>query len=96
MDYINVKNHGAKPLIGRNAARAWDKRQMRDLRGKLKREIKDRKEYKAQKAALIERVIKSGGLEMVKMNNGEIVAVDKDRTFSECFRTGKFFRYISA
>jgi aspartate/methionine/tyrosine aminotransferase len=68
---------------------------MRDLGKMLKREIKSREEYKAQRAALIEKVIKSGGLEMVKMYNGEIVAVDKDRTFYSIIDSVDFFESMS-
>ena len=57
-------------------------RQMRSLeKGELKGEVKNREEYEASKAAMIEKAAKSGGLEIVEMENGELVAIDKDGTF---------------
>lgn len=57
-------------------------RQIRDLeKRELKGEIKNREEYEASKAALIEKAAQSGGLEIVEMENGELVAIDKDGTF---------------
>jgi pre-mRNA-splicing factor SYF2 len=57
-------------------------RQMRDLQKReLKGEIKNREEYEASKAALIEKAAQSGELEIVETENGELVAIDKDGTF---------------
>lgn len=57
-------------------------RQMRDLeKRELKGEVKNREEYEASKAALIEKAAQSGGLEIVELENGELVAIDRDGTF---------------
>lgn len=57
-------------------------RQMRDLeKRELKGEMKNREEYEATKAALIEKAAQSGGLEIVEMENGELVAIDNNGTF---------------
>jgi pre-mRNA-splicing factor SYF2 len=57
-------------------------RQMRDLEKlALKGQVKNREEYEASKAALIDKAAKSGGLEIVEMENGDLVAIDKDGTF---------------
>jgi pre-mRNA-splicing factor SYF2 len=57
-------------------------RQVRDLEKlALKGQIKNREEYEASKAALIDKAAKSGGLEIVEMENGDLVAIDKDGTF---------------
>lgn len=57
-------------------------RQMRELeKSELKGEIKNREEYEASKAVLIEKAAQSGGLEIVEMENGELVAIDKNGTF---------------
>lgn len=42
---------------------------------------KNREEYERQKAELVERAARSGGLEIVETEAGELVAVDKDGTF---------------
>jgi pre-mRNA-splicing factor SYF2 len=57
-------------------------RQMRDLEKlALKGQVKNREEYEASKVALIEKAAQSGGLEIVEMENGDLVAIDKDGTF---------------
>lgn len=65
-------------------------RQMRELeKSELKGEIKNREEYEASKAAMIEKAAQSGGLEIVETENGELVAIDKDGTFySTCDSVG--------
>ena len=57
-------------------------RQIRDLEKlESKGEAKNREEYEASKAASIEKAAQSGGLEIVEMSNGDLVAIDKDGTF---------------
>ncbi len=57
-------------------------RQVRELeKSQLKGEVKNREEYEASRAALIEKAAQSGGLEIVEMENGELVAIDKNGTF---------------
>jgi pre-mRNA-splicing factor SYF2 len=57
-------------------------RQIRNLeKQELKGEVKNREEYEASKAALIEKAAQSGGLEIVETESGELVAIDKDGTF---------------
>lgn len=57
-------------------------RQMRDLeKRESKGEVKNREEYEASKAAMIEQAAKSGGLEIVELQNGELVGIDKEGTF---------------
>ena len=63
------------------AAKMYE-RQIKNLENmELKGEIRNREEYEASKAALVEKAAQSGGLEIVEMEDGELVAVDKDGTF---------------
>lgn len=63
------------------AAKMYE-RQIKNLENmELKGEIRNREEYEASKAALIEKAAQSGGLDIVEMEDGELVAVDKDGTF---------------
>ncbi|KAF7506584.1 pre-mRNA-splicing factor syf2 [Endocarpon pusillum] len=63
------------------AAKMYE-RQIKNLENmELKGGIKNREEYEASKAALIEKAAQSGGLDIVEMEDGELVAVDKDGTF---------------
>lgn len=63
------------------AAKMYE-RQIKNLGNmELKGEIRHREEYEASKAALIEKAAQSGGLDIVEMENGELVAIDKDGTF---------------
>lgn len=59
------------------------KRQMRDFKPDLEG-------YEKQKMAAIERAAKSGGLEVVETDDGELVAVDKDGTFYSSADTTDF------
>jgi pre-mRNA-splicing factor SYF2 len=57
-------------------------RQMRDLeKRELKGETKNRDDYEASKAALIQKAAQSGGLEIVETEDGELAAIDKNGTF---------------
>lgn len=63
------------------AGKIYD-RQIRELeRQELKGGSRNREEYERQKAELVERAAKGGGLEIVEMENGELVAIDNDGTF---------------
>ncbi|KIW35387.1 uncharacterized protein PV07_02085 [Cladophialophora immunda] len=66
---------------GDEAARMYD-RQMRELeKSSLKDGHRNREEYERQKAEIIENAARTGGLEIVEMENGELVAIDKDGRF---------------
>jgi pre-mRNA-splicing factor SYF2 len=66
-------------------------RQMKQLEKlELKGEVKNREEYETSKAALIQKAAQSGGLEIVEMENGELVAIDKDGTFYSTSDTVNF------
>jgi pre-mRNA-splicing factor SYF2 len=57
-------------------------RQIRELeKGEGKDGGKNREEYEQQKAELVEQAARSGGLEIVETEKGELVAVDRDGTF---------------
>jgi pre-mRNA-splicing factor SYF2 len=57
-------------------------RQVRELeKGELKDGGKNREEYERQKAELVEQAARSGGLEIVETEKGELVAIDRDGTF---------------
>lgn len=63
------------------AGKIYD-RQMRELeKAEQKDGGKNREEYERQKAELVERAARSGGLEIVETEAGELVAVDRDGTF---------------
>jgi pre-mRNA-splicing factor SYF2 len=63
------------------AGKIYD-RQMREMeKSELKDGGKNREEYERQKAELIEAAARSGGLEIVEMENGELVAIDNNGTF---------------
>ncbi|OAP59458.1 hypothetical protein AYL99_06756 [Fonsecaea erecta] len=63
------------------AARMYD-RQIRELeKSSLKDGGRNREEYERQKAEIIENAARTGGLEIVEMDNGELVAIDKDGRF---------------
>lgn len=63
------------------AAKIYDK-QMRDLEKSAAKEGgRNRAEYEAQKAEIINTAARAGGLEIVEMDNGELVAIDKDGRF---------------
>lgn len=66
---------------GAEAAKIYE-RQIRDLEKAAKKDGgKVGEEYLRQKAELIEQAARSGGLEIVEMDNGELVAIDKDGRF---------------
>lgn len=57
-------------------------RQIRELeKTEVKDGAKNREEYERQKAELVEHAARSGGLEIVETEKGELVAVDRDGTF---------------
>lgn len=57
-------------------------RQIRELeKAEAKDKGKNREEYERQKAELVEQAARSGGLEIVETDQGELVAVDRDGTF---------------
>jgi pre-mRNA-splicing factor SYF2 len=57
-------------------------RQVRELeKAELKDGGKNREEYERQKAELVEQAARSGGLEVVETEKGELVAIDRDGTF---------------
>lgn len=58
----------------RQEAKKVYKRQLRDFKP-------DMEAYEKEKAEAIERAAQSGGLEIVEMEDGELVAVDKEGTF---------------
>ena len=63
------------------AGKIYD-RQMRELeKAEQKDGGKNKEEYDRQKAELLERAARSGGLEIVETESGELVAVDRDGTF---------------
>ncbi|KIX05827.1 uncharacterized protein Z518_03799 [Rhinocladiella mackenziei CBS 650.93] len=63
------------------ASKIYD-RQMRELeKGSLKDGDRIRAEYEQQKAEMLENATRTGGLEIVEMENGELVAIDKDGRF---------------
>ena len=66
--------------FGAEAAKIYD-RQMRELEKMEGKDGKNREEYERQKAELIERAARSGGLEIVETEAGELVAIDRDGTF---------------
>lgn len=63
------------------AAKTYD-RQIKEMeKSSLKDGNKSREEYERQKAESLENAARSGGLEIVEMENGELVAIDKDGKF---------------
>jgi pre-mRNA-splicing factor SYF2 len=57
-------------------------RQVRELeKAELKDGGKNREEYERQKADLVQQAARSGGLEIVETEKGELVAIDRDGTF---------------
>lgn len=63
------------------ASKMYD-RQIRELeKSALKDGGKNREEYERQKAQILENAARRGGLEIVEMDNGELVAIDKDGRF---------------
>lgn len=66
---------------GAEAAKIYD-RQIRDLeKAAAKEGGRNREDYQRQKTELIEQAARSGGLEIVEMDNGELVAIDRDGRF---------------
>jgi len=66
---------------GAEAAKIYD-RQIRELEKAAQKDGgRNRDEYLRQKAGLIEQAARSGGLEIVEMDNGELVAIDRDGRF---------------
>lgn len=63
------------------AGKIYDK-QIRDLEKASRKENgKNREDYEAQKAEIIQNAARTGGLEIVELDNGELVAIDKDGRF---------------
>jgi pre-mRNA-splicing factor SYF2 len=63
------------------AGKIYD-RQIQELeKNALKDGGKHREDYEAQKTAIIENAARTGGLEIVEMENGELIAIDKDGRF---------------
>lgn len=63
------------------AGKIYDK-QIRDLEKAARKDNgKNREEYEAQKAEIIQNAARTGGLEIVELDNGELVAIDKDGRF---------------
>ncbi|KIV81042.1 hypothetical protein PV11_08495 [Exophiala sideris] len=76
-----ARNNNAFKDYSAEAAKMYD-RQMRDLeKSALKDGGKNREEYERQKAEILENAARTGGLEIVEMENGELVAIDKDGRF---------------
>ncbi|KAK4948115.1 Pre-mRNA-splicing factor SYF2 [Elasticomyces elasticus] len=76
-----ARNNNAFQDYSAEAAKMYD-RQMRDLeKSALKDGGKNREEYDRQKAEILENAARTGGLEIVEMENGELVAIDKDGRF---------------
>ena len=70
---------------GAEAGKIYE-RQLRELE---KDGSKSKDEYQAEKARLLEQAAKDGGLEVVEMQNGEMVAIDRDgRLFKDTNDTG--------
>lgn len=66
---------------GAEAAKIYD-RQIRELeKSAAKDGGRNREEYQRQKAELIETAARNGGLEIVEMDNGELVAIDREGRF---------------
>lgn len=66
---------------GAEAGKIYD-RQVREMEKQgLKDGGRGRKEYEEQKRLLLERAAKSGDLEIVELENGEMVAIDNDGRF---------------
>ena len=66
---------------GAEAAKIYD-RQIRELeKAAAKEGGRNKDEYLKQKAGLIEQAARAGGLEIVEMDNGELVAIDRDGRF---------------
>ncbi|KAK5078929.1 Pre-mRNA-splicing factor SYF2 [Lithohypha guttulata] len=66
---------------GAEAAKIYD-RQIRELEKQAAKDGgRNREEYQKQKAELIEQAARSGGLEIVEIENGELVAIDRDGRF---------------
>ncbi|EXJ95228.1 hypothetical protein A1O1_00348 [Capronia coronata CBS 617.96] len=63
------------------ASKMYD-RQIRELEKAARKDGgKNREEYERQKAEILENAARTGGLEIVEMENGELVAIDKDGRF---------------
>ena len=73
----NARDKNVFQDYGAEAGKIYD-RQIRELE---KSGTKDRDEYLAQKANLIEEAARNGGLEIIETKDGELVAVDKNGTF---------------
>lgn len=74
---------------GAEAAKIYE-RQIRELEKQgLKDGGRGREEYQRQKAELIEQAARNGGLEIVEMDNGELIAIDRDgRFYADSGNTG--------
>ncbi|KAJ9642267.1 Pre-mRNA-splicing factor SYF2 [Knufia peltigerae] len=82
---VNRKKHArennAFADYSAEAAKMYD-RQIRDLeKAAVKDGGRNREEYERQKAEILENAARTGGLEIVEMENGELVAIDRDGRF---------------
>jgi len=76
-----AKENNSFQDYGAEAAKIYD-RQIRELEKAAQKDGgRNRDEYLRQKAELIEQAARSGGLEIVEMDNGELVAIDRDGRF---------------
>jgi pre-mRNA-splicing factor SYF2 len=76
-----ARENNAFQDYGAEATKMYD-RQIRELeKAALKDGGKNREEYEKQKNDILENAARTGGLEIVEMENGELVAIDKDGRF---------------
>jgi len=76
-----ARDNNAFQDYGAEAGKIYE-RQIRDLeRSASKGGSTNKDDYERQKAEIIENAARSGGLEIVEMENGEMVAIDKDGKF---------------
>ena len=77
----NARDNNAFQDYSVEAGKIYD-RQMRELEKQaLKDGGKAREDYDRQKAEIVENAAHTGGLEIVELGNGELVAIDKDGKF---------------
>ncbi|EXJ89198.1 hypothetical protein A1O3_02264 [Capronia epimyces CBS 606.96] len=76
----NRENNAFKDYSA-EASKMYD-RQIRELEKNARKDGgKHREDYERQKAEILENAARTGGLEIVEMDNGELVAIDKDGRF---------------
>ncbi|KAL2440733.1 Pre-mRNA-splicing factor syf2 [Exophiala dermatitidis] len=75
------RNNNAFQDYSTEASKMYD-RQIRELEKAARKDGgKNIEEYERQKAELLEQAARTGGLEIVEMDNGELVAIDKEGRF---------------